>query len=67
MQDLEDNLLLFFTGFARSASAVLEDQKRRTESSDQSMLQNLHYVRELGEVTRRMLESGKTADFGSIV
>lgn len=67
LQDLEDNLLLFFTGFARSASAVLEDQKRRTESSDQSMLQNLHYVRELGEVTRRMLESGKTADFGSIM
>src|SRR5512142_187513 len=32
--DLEDNLLLFFTGFSRSAGSILEDQKVRTERSD---------------------------------
>jgi D-glycero-alpha-D-manno-heptose-7-phosphate kinase len=67
LHDLEDNLLLFFTGFARSASAVLKDQVTRTVSSDRTMLQNLHYVRELGTMSKRMLESGKTADFGALM
>ena len=30
MFDLEDNLLLFFTGFSRSASGILKDQKTKT-------------------------------------
>jgi D-glycero-alpha-D-manno-heptose-7-phosphate kinase len=67
LHDLEDNLLLFFTGFARSASAVLLDQVTRTETADNSMLQNLHSVRELGEMSKRVLEAGKTADFGSLM
>jgi D-glycero-alpha-D-manno-heptose-7-phosphate kinase len=40
--DLEDNLLLFFTGFVRSASAVLMDQQERTQSKDPAMVDNLH-------------------------
>ena len=32
--DLEDNLLLFFTGFSRSASGILKDQNTRTKQSD---------------------------------
>src|SRR5512143_1997606 len=44
--DLEDNLLLFFTGFSRSAGSILADQKQRTEDADAGMLQNLHYVKD---------------------
>ncbi|MEI6179935.1 MAG: GHMP kinase, partial [Chloroflexales bacterium] len=46
--DLEDNLLLFFTGFSRSAGSILKDQQSRTEQADREMIQNLHYVKELG-------------------
>jgi D-glycero-alpha-D-manno-heptose-7-phosphate kinase len=67
LHDLEDNLLLFFTGFARSASAVLQDQVTRTESADQTMVQNLHYVRELAELSKKVLEAGKTAEFGALM
>src|SRR5436309_2757071 len=56
--DLEDNLLLFFTGFSRSAGAILQDQKARTEQADAAMLKNLHYVKELGQRSREALESG---------
>src|ERR1700688_262097 len=48
MFDLEDNLLLFFTGFSRSASAILEDQQARCRSQDEAMLRNLHYVKDMG-------------------
>ena len=65
--ELEDNLLLFFTGFSRSAGSILKDQKQRTERSDASMLQNLHYVKELGFRSRIALESGKLSAFGELM
>jgi len=65
--DLEDNLLLFFTGFSRSAGSILNDQKDRTEHADQEMLKNLHYVKELGLRSREALELGQTALFGELM
>ena len=65
--DLEDNLLLFFTGFSRSAGAILQDQNTRTQESDQEMLNNLHYVKELGFRSQTALEQGKTDEFGEIL
>ena len=65
--DLEDNLLLFFTGFSRSAGSILKDQNSRTQKSDQEMLKNLHYVKELGFRSQRALEGGHTVEFGEIM
>jgi D-glycero-alpha-D-manno-heptose-7-phosphate kinase len=64
---LEDNLLLFFTGHSRSAGSILKDQDSRTQESDQEMLNNLHYVKEMGLRSRNALENGKTAEFGEIM
>jgi D-glycero-alpha-D-manno-heptose-7-phosphate kinase len=65
--DLEDNLLLFFTGYARSAASILQDQKVRTEQRDDEMLANLHCVKEIGDRSRRALESGRSAEFGALM
>lgn len=65
--DLEDNLLLFFTGFARSAGSILKDQEVRTRQSDQEMIENLHYVKELGLRSQRALECGDTTLFGELM
>ena len=65
--DLEDNLLMFFTGFSRSAGSILQDQKARTQSHDAAMLANLHYVKELGLRSRKFLIEGRTADFGALM
>jgi D-glycero-alpha-D-manno-heptose-7-phosphate kinase len=65
--NLEDNLLLFFTGFSRSAGTILQDQKDRTQHHDTNMLANLHYVKELGYRSRQMLERGDTAGFGDLM
>ena len=48
LYNLEDNLLLFFTGYSRSASAILKDQNDRSKKQDPSMLDNLHFTKELG-------------------
>jgi D-glycero-alpha-D-manno-heptose-7-phosphate kinase len=36
---LEDNLLMFFTGFSRSASAIMHNQDARTKRSDAVMIE----------------------------
>lgn len=67
LHDLEDHLLLFFTGFARNADHILQDQNKRSKQSDGDMLQNLHYVKELGLRSRDILEAGDTAKFGALM
>ena len=67
LYDLEDNMLLFFTGFSRSAGAVLKDQDSRSKNNDEDMLLNLHHTKELGLRSKKALESGKTAEFGELL
>ena len=67
MFDLEDNLLLFFTGFSRSASGILKDQKVKSQQNDTEMLNNLHYVKDLGYRSRDALIEGKTELFGELM
>jgi len=67
LQQLQDNLVMFSTGISRSASAVLKEQDTKTRSFDQSMIDNLHYVKELGYRSLEALESGNLSDLGSIM
>jgi len=65
--DLEDNLLLFFTGYSRSASSILKDQNDKSKERNSDMIANLNYVKEMGYKSKKMLEEGKTADFGYLM
>lgn len=67
MFDLEDNLLLFFTGFSRSAGDILKDQKVKSQKNDKDMLNNLHYVKDLGYRSRDALVKGDTKLFGKLM
>ncbi len=67
LHDLEERLLLFFTGYSRDADDVLEDQRGRTEGGDSQMLDNLHYVKELGLRSRSALEDGDTPRFAELM
>jgi len=65
--ELEDNLLLFFTGFSRSAGSLLQDQKTRSDAEDPEMIDNLHYVKDLGYRSQRALEAGRCHEFGELL
>src|SRR5664279_3369126 len=41
LYNLEDNLVLFFTGYSRSASSILKQQDSQTKAHDNDMIQNL--------------------------
>lgn len=65
--DLEDNLLLFFTGYSRSASLILKDQQIRSQYNDADMIANLHFVKEIGYMSKKLLEEERTSDFGALL
>jgi len=64
---LEDHLLLFFTGFSREAGDILKDQDVRTRSADPAMVENLHYMKDLGRRSRQALERGSLGTFGELM
>lgn len=64
---LEDDLLLFFTGFSRSAGRILKDQKVKSEDKHPDMIANLHYVKELGMRSKSALEDGNLQLFGELM
>ncbi|MEP6835798.1 MAG: galactokinase [Gemmatimonas sp.] len=67
LHELEDSLLLFFTGFSRSAGSILKDQKVKSQALDPDMLANLHYVKDLGYRSKEALESGNCRKFGELM
>jgi D-glycero-alpha-D-manno-heptose-7-phosphate kinase len=67
LHTLEDNLMLFFTGFTRSASDILQDQDRRSRERDGSMLDNLHFIKHLAFESRAAMESGDLRRFAELL
>ena len=65
--NLEDNLLLFFTGYSRSASAILKEQDQKSKQADSGMIENLHFVKDLGLQSQRALESGDLREFARLM
>jgi D-glycero-alpha-D-manno-heptose-7-phosphate kinase len=67
MLDLEEHLLMFFTGYSRDADEVLSEQKKQSDEGNQAMLDNLHFVKELGFTIKAALEAGDTARFARLM
>jgi len=67
LYDLEDNLLLFFTGYARSASIILKEQDDKSKQADKAMMENLHFVKDLGQQSQAALESDNLPEFARLM
>lgn len=65
--DLEDNLMLYFTGFSRSASGILKEQDDASKKDDDDMLANLDYVKYLGYDSQKAFEQGDLRAFADIM
>lgn len=65
--NLEDNLLLFFTGYSRSASNILKEQDQKSQAKDHDMISNLHFIKELGFKSKEALEQGNLQEFANLM
>jgi len=67
MHRLEDNLLMFFTGYSRSADTILKEQNDKSKKSDTDMIANLDFMKQLGYESKEALESGNLVRFGELM
>ena len=67
LTDLETNLLLFFTGYSRSAGSILKDQAQKSTSGDADMRKNLDETRSLGYQIRDELLANNPRAFGELM
>jgi D-glycero-alpha-D-manno-heptose-7-phosphate kinase len=67
LRKLRDHLLLFFTGEARSAAAVLDDQDQRSRAGDAAMLENLHATKQMGHRSCELLLSGDLEGYAELM
>ncbi len=67
LANLEDNLVLFYTGYTRSASEILRDQDTKSKTRDSAMIENLHFVKKLGFESKAALEAGDLRGFAEIM
>jgi D-glycero-alpha-D-manno-heptose-7-phosphate kinase len=65
--NLEDNLLLFFSGYSRAASNILKEQDDKSKNSDKAMLENLHLVKDLGLQSQKALENDDLPEFARLM
>ncbi|MDQ6670570.1 MAG: galactokinase [Chloroflexota bacterium] len=67
LYNLEDNLLLFFTGYSRSASQVLRDQNQRTLRGDADVKRNLDTLKDIACRSQTALERGDLGSFAELL
>ena len=67
LDQLESNLLIFFTGMVRDASDILSEQDTRSKQDDPDMIGNLDRIKEIGMETRKYLEKGQPDMLGELL
>ncbi len=67
LNTLEDNLMLFFTGYTRNASDILRDQDSRSRQKDSGMIENLHFIKDIAFRSKTALENGDLRCFAALM
>lgn len=63
MSELQNNLLLFFTGAAHRSWGILQEQEKSTQERDRKPLEALHEIKELAYRMRDALQAGDLRGF----
>jgi D-glycero-alpha-D-manno-heptose-7-phosphate kinase len=67
IEDLQSQILLFYTGLTRSANEILLAQKQDTIRDDQTVVESLHFTKDLGYRVMEYLEKGEVDKFGMLL
>jgi D-glycero-alpha-D-manno-heptose-7-phosphate kinase len=67
VEELEQNILLFYTGQSRSAEEILAPQSRRLDQQEEQVTSSLHLIKEIGREILAALRRGHTRRFGELL
>ncbi len=62
--ELNRNLLIFFTGVTRSADDILNEQTKSVQKSEKTVIESMHYIKQLGYEILDAVESGNIDEVG---
>ena len=64
LNDLNRNLLIFFTGQQRKNNKILKAQDDSTKKNKQQVIDSLHYIKDSGYKILEIIQSGNIDDLG---
>ena len=64
MNELNRNLLIFYTGQQRKNNKILNEQDSSTKKNNEEVLNSLHYIKESGYKILEIVQSGKLDELG---
>jgi D-glycero-alpha-D-manno-heptose-7-phosphate kinase len=67
IDELEKNILLFFTGISREANEILSSQSKAAGDDDGRVVDTLHRIKEIGYQIKEALIEGNLAKFGYLL
>jgi D-glycero-alpha-D-manno-heptose-7-phosphate kinase len=67
IDDLESNLIIYYSGVERSASAVLKEQQKTITDNKDAAVQRMHRIKALGHETKRILLAGEIDTYGEML
>lgn len=67
IDELESNLLIFYSGVDRVASSVLTEQAKVITSNQDSAVERMHRIKALGHDTKKLLIEGNIDAYGELL
>ncbi|MGH7440545.1 MAG: sugar kinase, partial [Polyangiaceae bacterium] len=67
VDELESNLVIYYSGIERSASAVLKEQAKTIVTNRDDAVQRMHRIKALGHDTKKILLSGQVDAYGEML
>lgn len=67
LDDLQRNLLVFYTGTERSSLEILSEQSRGVSTAQSNVVDSLHAIKEMGHQILEMIEHGDLTGFGLVL
>jgi D-glycero-alpha-D-manno-heptose-7-phosphate kinase len=67
LDELESNLLIFYSGVEREAASVLSQQGKSIQSNQDGAVERMHRIKQLGYDTRKILIDGNIDAYGELL
>ena len=67
IDELESNLVIYYSGIERSASTVLREQAKTITQNKDSAVDRMHRIKALGHETKRILLAGEVDQYGEML
>lgn len=65
-EELNRNMLLFFTGVTRSADTILSEQSKAVTDEKKEVIDSMHYIKDLGHEILAAVEDGEVDEVGRL-